>query len=294
MTAELVFSGRQGGAGLSRKKLRGPGWQPIAYSVKASSDTDPDLWTYVRAHQARRATEAVACDWTAAALWRLPLPAAIGMDIDSIPLTIAAQSDESHDRSTAVQGRRRSMPAAHLTELDGVRLTTPARTWLDCCAFLSLGFSVAMADSALHRGMATRDELAQLIEWGRGRRGVRTARTALEFSDPRAESPRESWVRSSLLTFGIPRPEVNVDIYNEDGGWIARVDMAWPEYRVILEYDGREFHGPAHAEHDHARRRRLADAGWTVIVLRAEDLSDMAACAVRVLGAFRRAQASAS
>ena len=97
-----------------------------------------------------------------------------------------------------------------------------------------------------------------------------------------------------MLTFGIPRPEVNIDIYNEDGGWIARVDMAWPEYRVILEYDGREFHGPAHAEHDHARRRRLADAGWTVIVLRAEDLSDMAACAVRVLGAFRRAQASAS
>lgn len=282
MDTPLVKTSRDGGAGYSRGELRGGDWTSIAHAVKAPSDAAADLSLYVKAHQMRRATHAVACDWTAAALWGLPLPAAIGLELDSIPLSLASLGTESHDRSSAVKGRRRLLPAGHVTEHRGIALTTPSRTWLDCSAFLSPAFSIAMADAILHRGLASLDEMRSAVTWGRGRRGVRTARDALSLSDGRAESPRESWVRAHLMSLGVPRPEVNIDVFDESGRWIARVDMAWPSRRVILEYDGREFHGPEQQEHDHTRRERLRDAGWTVIVIRAEDVADMPLVASRI------------
>ena len=65
----------------------------------------------------------------------------------------------------------------------------------------------------------------------------------------------------------------------------VRVDFAWLDARVVVEYDGRRFHSGAVAvEADRRRRARLRRAGWTVVVVRHEDLADPAALIARLLG----------
>jgi very-short-patch-repair endonuclease len=51
-----------------------------------------------------------------------------------------------------------------------------------------------------------------------------------------------------------------------DGGrFVARVDLAWPERKVALEYDGVWHATAAQLHRDRRRLNRLATAGWTVL-----------------------------
>lgn len=214
---------------------------------------------------------AVACDLTAAHMWSVTLPSGFGIDIDAQACAIATVRDGSRHRATGIRGRRLELPAAHLTTLDGVTITTPARTWLDCAALVSITDVVAMGDAILRARLATDRQLEEMVLWGRGRRGVRAARLALPILDGDAESPGESWVRGLLMLADIPRPVCNLPI--TVAGWPFRLDMAWKEKRVAVEYDGAEYHGPEHQARDQWRRDLLAAAGWTVIVVRKEDFA---------------------
>ena len=78
----------------------------------------------------------------------------------------------------------------------------------------------------------------------------------------------------------------NLDVF-AGGVWLARVDLAWPAFRVAVEYDGREHHGPERAEHDARRRERLRAAGWVVLVVRNEQLGHPFQIAVEVLTLLR-------
>jgi very-short-patch-repair endonuclease len=62
-------------------------------------------------------------------------------------------------------------------------------------------------------------------------------------------------------------------VVRDGGGFVARVDFAWPEARIALEYEGR-WHGesPQQVTADRRRLNRLTAAGWTVIFVTAEDL----------------------
>ena len=151
------------------------------------------------------------------------------------------------------------------------RVTSPERTWLDCAELVDLPHVVAQGDFLLRHRLCTLDDLHAMVQWGRGRRGVRPARSALPMIDPSAESPGESIMRVQLLLRGLPAPICNLNVI-VDGEWIARVDMAWPDSRVILEYDGAVHLDEQQRRHDAIRRNLLQDAGWVVIVATARDL----------------------
>ena len=57
-------------------------------------------------------------------------------------------------------------------------------------------------------------------------------------ADGRAESPLESLGRLALLEAGLPRPELQVDLYGPHG-FVARVDGWYEEAAVAIEFDGR-------------------------------------------------------
>lgn len=223
-------------------------------------------------------------DLTAAKHWNLPLPPWIGLDPET-PQSQAVSPREYRPREEGIRGRRMRIPRSDVLMHDGIEVTTPARTWVDCAEFLALPHLVAMGDALVRRGLATRDELRRATHSAFGRRGVAVARKALPLLNPRSESPGESLARIELVSRGLPEPECNIDIFDGDI-WLARVDLCWRRERLIVEYDGAYHFTPEQTALDAARRQRLIDAGWTVLVVTAEDFKNTVAMCERVYAAL--------
>jgi very-short-patch-repair endonuclease len=69
----------------------------------------------------------------------------------------------------------------------------------------------------------------------------------------------------------VPQPQLWV---YEHGRPVFRVDLGYPRSRVVVEYDGREFHdSPEQRQHDRERRKWLAQRGWKVIVVDKDSFS---------------------
>ena len=73
--------------------------------------------------------------------------------------------------------------------------------------------------------------------------GIRAARRVVEFLDVRSESPGESASRVRLVEEGLPRPELQHEIFGPDGRFIARVDFYWKDHKTVGEYDGKIKYG---------------------------------------------------
>lgn len=270
---EILITDHRGIVGLGRVPASSPGWTTPLRGTRVAGDVPLTHRLMAQAATSVSSRRAVACDLTAAHLWAMFVPSGFGLSVDAQACAIATVRDGSRHRSGGVRGRRLELPPEHVTVLEGTPITTPARTWLDCAALVRWPDVVAMGDAMIRGGLATLEDLEAVVDWGRGRRGIRFARAALTVIDPAAESPGESWVRAMLVKAGVPRPVCNHTV--TIGGLTFRLDIAWPEVMLAVEYDGEEHHGPEHREHDEWRRALLARAGWTIIVVRKGDLSGM-------------------
>jgi len=92
-----------------------------------------------------------------------------------------------------------------------------------------------------------------------GARGLRRLRTALPLVDPGAASPKETWLRLSLIDAGLPAPETQMPV-NENWRTVGVLDMGWKRYHVAVEYDG---------DHHRANRRQYARDQWRIRKLEA-------------------------
>lgn len=95
-------------------------------------------------------------------------------------------------------------------------------------------------------------------------RGAVSLRRACERIRPGVESPRETAVRLLLIDAGLPEPALNWTL-RSDGFFIARLDMAYPDARVAVEYDGRQHAQPDQFRRDADRWRAIAEAGWVLV-----------------------------
>jgi len=96
-------------------------------------------------------------------------------------------------------------------------------------------------------------------------------RCAVGLADGLAESPQETRLRLTLGRSRLPAPVAQF-VVRDNGGFVARVDFAWPGHRLALEYEG-AWHGQGHqVAKDRRRLNRLAAAGWQVLFVTAEDL----------------------
>lgn len=149
--------------------------------------------------------------------------------------------------------------------LDGIRVTTPARTALDIACRYPLGKAVAAIDAlarATHLKLADVDLLA---ERHKGRRGIRNARKVLDLVDPGAESPRETWLRLLVIRHGFPPPRTQITLHNEYGACVAVLDMGWEEIKLALDYDGEHHRDPIRFNKDIRRHDEVTELGWTDI-----------------------------
>ncbi|NEK87577.1 DUF559 domain-containing protein [Blastococcus saxobsidens] len=122
--------------------------------------------------------------------------------------------------------------------------------------------------------------LQGLIDRGAGRWGVTKVRRAAALVDPRAESPPESRVRVACVLAGLsPVPQYEVQV---DGMSLGRIDLAFPEARLAIEYEGAYHFEEEQIVRDDERYARLVAAGWRVIRLSAQDLRDLALVVERI------------
>ncbi|MET0887676.1 MAG: DUF559 domain-containing protein, partial [Mycetocola sp.] len=106
---------------------------------------------------------------------------------------------------------------------------------------------------------------------------------ALTMLNDRAESPKESILRVQLILGGLPEPEVNVNVYDAFGQFIARADLLFREYKLILEHEGlQHLIDPDQWQRDIERTRRLEDEGWRVIRITNADLANPHDLIVRI------------
>lgn len=89
-------------------------------------------------------------------------------------------------------------------------------------------------------------------------------------------------MRLALIDAGLPEPLVNIAVYDASGGWVARPDLAWPEVKTAVEYDGAHHRDQPQWVRDLRRRECLEDAGWRVLVATAHDLGSLPAFTMRV------------
>jgi hypothetical protein len=156
--------------------------------------------------------------------------------------------------------------------IEGMRVTTPARTALDLACRYPLGRAVAAID-ALSR--ATRLKMADvelLAARYPGRRHIRRARVALSLVDAGAESPRETRLRLLLIRAGFPRPQTQIPVYDEWGQLVAVADMGWEDIKVGLDYEG-EHHRTTRGAFNKGIRRHetVTGLGWIDIRVTVED-----------------------
>jgi hypothetical protein len=118
-------------------------------------------------------------------------------------------------------------------------------------------------------------------------RGYRRATVLLEHATGMPESPAESWVMLTLVDGGLPPPVPQFAIVGADGRERYRLDFAWPDLRVALEYDGYAAH-EGRAAQDQAREEDLARRGWIIVRATAEDLRSPGRLVESVRAAFRR------
>lgn len=146
--------------------------------------------------------------------------------------------------------------------VDGI-VTGPLRTVLDCCVALPFDEALAVADSALRSGMVTRRELVDAADThpARGRRRVRQV---ARHASAEAANPFESVLRAICLDmWGLcVLPQVEI----EGPGFFARVDLADPTLRIVVEADSFEFHGGRKQLKDDCQRYdELVALAWVVL-----------------------------
>jgi very-short-patch-repair endonuclease len=95
-------------------------------------------------------------------------------------------------------------------------------------------------------------------------------RAAVGLLDDRAESRPESLLRVLLLSGGLPQPQVNFPIHAQ--GVAFRADLAYPERRLAIEYQGDYHRDQGQWRADMSRRARLEELGWRVLEVNADDL----------------------
>jgi hypothetical protein len=198
------------------------------------------------------------------------------------------------DGPRGVQVHRAELRPGDLwTTEDGVRLTTARRTAWDVATLEPLLTAVALLDGMLRDGREKDDGLteAALVEEILGRRGQwrsRRAERLLALVDGRAMSPPESQVRAMCHLGGLPHPIPQYEVV-ERGVPLGRVDLAWPEARLIVEYEGAYHFDELQIRKDDRRYERLVAAGWRVIRLSSADLRDLVDVVARIRAALEDA-----
>ncbi|MBM3714806.1 MAG: DUF559 domain-containing protein, partial [Actinobacteria bacterium] len=272
--------------GLTRRQVDAPAFIRPFHGVRSFAREHPDDVHPARRRELevlRRAEEYAVLlapgqffsHTTAALLYGIPLPPLPDEDIH-----VSVLPPLRAPRGRGVRGHQLRPAGVRLSKNDvGMPLTSAATTWALLGGTVRHPFDlVAAADYLVTaprvpgpRGRVLREPLVSIEELEAAvlrapkRRGIVALREALPMVRPGPASRRETWTRMILLDGGLPEPELNHDVYDHDG-FVACVDLAYPEALVGVEYEGDQHRSDTRQWfRDIERYERLAAAGWHIV-----------------------------
>jgi G:T-mismatch repair DNA endonuclease (very short patch repair protein) len=169
----------------------------------------------------------------------------------------------------------------------GLSRTGPVRTALDLVRRRPVDDGIVLLDELVVAGLADLADVRAAAAKLPRCRGSAVAREVTRLADGLAESPQETRLRLLLLRAGFPPPVAQFRAF-DGAGLIGRVDFAYPELKIAIEYDGLWHSEPGQFAKDRSRLNRLFAAGWRVIFVTARDLHRPARLFARVAAELAR------
>ncbi|MDQ1057564.1 hypothetical protein QFZ23_001465 [Arthrobacter globiformis] len=264
--------------GVSRKRQRQPDLaipsRGIRVPLKGEATTSANLRAYTSLDDASTLTHR-----SGARIWGYGLPAWMQEDWR---IHVARERNGSKPRRRNVVGHRMTFKPGEVVIHDGVRVTSPARTWLDLANLLSVDELIAAGDSAVvahgsefpvpRLALATIEDLRRMVASHPGMRGMKTARLALPEIRIGADSPQETRMRLVLARTKLGEPVLIHVIRNSWGQPAVWPDAAYPEHLLALQYDGGHHSDPIQTARDRKRKETTERLGWTELRIFKDDL----------------------
>jgi hypothetical protein len=237
---------------------------------------EPDTLTRLRGLDLRAGAPVAICLGTAAAAHGFDTEEDDDLHVLTPPRHLLRDSD-------GLKVHRRD--GAPLAMVDGRRATSPAWTAVEVARSLRRPRALATLDAALRSRTCNRQDLHMAAVAQFGRRGIVHVRELIPLADALAESPMESEARLMMLDGGLPEPTLQHEVIDADGQ-VWRLDFAWPDLRVAVEYDGFDWHSdPVAFRRDRRKRAALRDMRWQVISIVFDDVRRRPYETVRDIGA---------
>ena len=160
---------------------------------------------------------------------------------------------------------------------------------------------IVVADDFIRRGLTSKEELRQIYDCVRDWPGALILRLVIERCDGRAESVGETLGRELFRKHRVPMPVPQFEVFHPSGRLAGRTDWAWPERKLLGEFDGKEkylrYLKPGETVTDAVLREKKREdllrelTGWSFIRLTWGDLFNGEKTAERVLAAMTRSAA---
>jgi hypothetical protein len=263
---------------VTRRRLDGPTWRRLFRDVYVHRDVP--VTHGLRAEAALLLLpEGVVTGRSAAVLWGVPLAATW----DDVELTLAPSAHAC--RLSGLRVRRARLPDEHRWQRVGIPVTTPEATAVRLAVSIPGDEAVIAVDRMVASGIVDLAPVRALAAVQQGS-GSSRARSVCALADGLAGSPQETRLRLVIHRSDLPRPVAQYRVTDSRGGRVARVDFAWPERKVALEYDGLWHADPDQFAKDRRRLNRLREAGWTVVFVTAADLHRPAELIARIAAAL--------
>jgi hypothetical protein len=214
-----------------------------------------------------------------ARVWECALPTWM---LEDWRVHVARERNGSKPRRRNVVGHRLTFKAGEVVMHDGVRVTSPARTWLDLASLMTIDELIAAGDSLVcahgadfprpKTALCSIEELRRMVGAHPGMRGMKTARLALSEIRVGADSPQETRMRLVLARSAQGEPMLNYVIRNTWGQPAVWPDAAYPAERIALQYDGGHHADPLQISTDVRRQALTERLGWREVRIYKEDL----------------------
>jgi hypothetical protein len=241
---------------VTAKQLRGPRFRRLFRDTYVRSDVPVDA--ALLAVAAAAATGGVPAGWSAAEL----LGASCGPEVFLAEVVVPSR----RRGQPGLVVRHDRLPLHETVDVDGLAVTGHRRTAFDLGRRPPLREAVVAVDQLSRVGEFDPRELVPYSYDHLGAPGSRLLLRAVQLADARSGSPMETRIRLALHVAGLPPPVLQHPV-----GPYA-LDLAYPDVRLAVEYDGREHRDPDRALRDLRRQALLTADGWEVLRFPARDV----------------------